>query len=240
MYTEDYNGYCSGGNQEELKKLVNDGVTYATNLGMYAIIDWHILNDNTPVKNQKAAESFFEEMSKEYADSNNVIYEICNEPNGGTTWSEIKGYAESVIAIIRANDPDAIIIVGTPNWSQDVDIASKDPIDDDNVMYALHFYATTHTDGIRSKAQTAIDNGAPIFVSECSICDASGNGSIDYDQADKWMELINTNKLSMACWNLSNKDETSSLISASCKATSGWSDSDYSETGKWFKEQYSK
>lgn len=48
MYTEEYNGYCSGGNQAELKKLIDKGVRYATELGMYVIIDWHVLNDRTP------------------------------------------------------------------------------------------------------------------------------------------------------------------------------------------------
>lgn len=38
MYTEEYNGYCSGGNQAELRKLINNGVKYATELGMYVII----------------------------------------------------------------------------------------------------------------------------------------------------------------------------------------------------------
>ena len=48
MYTTEYNGYCSGGNQSDLKKLINNGVKYATELGMYVIIDWHILSDSNP------------------------------------------------------------------------------------------------------------------------------------------------------------------------------------------------
>ena len=104
-------------------------------------------------------------------------------------------------------------------------------------MYAVHFYAATHTDNIRNKVTTALSKGLPIFVSEFSICDASGNGGIDYDQAAKWFDLIDTNNLSYAAWNLSNKAETSSLIDSSCSKTSGWTDDDYSETGKWLKKQ---
>ncbi len=241
MYTVDYNGYTSDGNQEELKTLVNDGVEYATNLGMYVIIDWHILNDNNPQTNKEDAIAFFTEMSEKYANYDNVIYEICNEPNGNTKWSDIKAYANEVIPIIKANNSNAIIIVGTPNWSQDVDVAAQDPITGySNIMYAAHFYATTHKDEIRKKVTTAISKGAPIYISECSICDASGNGTIDYDQADQWMTLINDNNLSYTCWNLSNKNESSSLINSSCTKTSGWTDADYSETGKWFKEQMIK
>lgn len=177
-------------------------------------------------------------MSSLYKDYDNVIYEICNEPNGGTTWADVKSYAEEVIPIIRKNTKDALIIVGTPTWSQDVDIAAEDPVTGyDNIMYAVHFYAATHTDNIRNKVTTALSKGLPIFVSEFSICDASGNGAIDYDQAAKWFDLIDSNNLSYAAWNLSNKAETSSLIDSSCTKTSGWTDEDYSETGKWLKKQ---
>ena len=128
MYTAENGGYCEGGDQAKLKSLVDDGVDYATELGMYVIIDWHILHDTNPQDNQDEAIAFFDEMSAKYADYDNVLFEICNEPNGSTTWADIKEYAEAVIPVIRANDKDAIIIVGTPTWSQDVDMAADDPI----------------------------------------------------------------------------------------------------------------
>lgn len=238
MYTDtgDSYGYCSGGNKEEIQSLVDQGVQAASDLGMYVIIDWHILSDDNPNNHIEDAKVFFDEVSGKYADYVNVLYEICNEPSGGTSWSDIKSYAETIIPIIRANDPDAIIIVGTPTWSQDVDVASNDPITGyDNIMYAVHFYAATHKEEIRNKVQTALNNGLPIFVSEFSICDASGNGSIDYDQAEAWFDLINDKNLSYAAWNISNKDETSSLISSSCTKTSGWTDDELSETGTYIK-----
>lgn len=241
MYTDENGGYCSGGDKAYLKGLVDEGVNAATDLGMYVIVDWHILHDLNPQVNKADAIAFFEEVTEKYKDYDNVIYEICNEPNGGTSWSDVKSYAEEVIPVIRKNCPDAIIIVGTPTWSQDVDIAANDPITGyDNIMYAVHFYATTHKDNIRNKAQTALDKGIPVFISECSICDASGNGAIDYGEAEKWFSFINDNNLSYAVWNISNKDETSSLISSSCNKTSGWSDDELSETGKWFKDIMSK
>ena len=104
-------------------------------------------------------------------------------------------------------------------------------------MYALHFYAATHTDNIRNKVTYALDKGLPIFVSEFSICDASGNGANDYNQAEKWFELINNQKLSYCSWSLCNKAETSALISSGCSKTSGWSEDDLSETGKWIRSQ---
>lgn len=238
MYSGENNGYCTGGDKEKLKSLVKDGVEYATKLGMYVIIDWHVLGDKTPQTYKEEAKIFFDEMAKTYQEYDNVIYEICNEPNGGTTWEEVKSYAEEVVPVIRQYAKESIIIIGTPNWSQDVDIAAQNPVTGyDNLMYAIHFYAATHTDSIRSKVTTALDNGLPVIVSEFSICDASGNGAIDYDQADRWFSLIDDKNLSYVAWNLSNKDETSSLISAGCTKTSGWTEEELSETGKWLKNQ---
>lgn len=236
MYTAEYNGYCTGdsSNRERLKNLIDDGVTYATQNNMYVIIDWHILSDNNPNMYLDESKAFFEEMSQKYAKQNNVLYEICNEPNGGTSWAQIKSYANEVIPVIRENDSDAVIIVGTPNWSQYVGEAADDPITGyDNIMYALHFYAATHTESLRAAFVSAINQGLPIFVSEFGICDASGNGGIDEYQAEQWVSLMNEYGVSYIAWNLSNKNETSAMISSGCSKTSGWSYEELSDSGKW-------
>ncbi len=236
MYTEEYNGYCVGGesNKKELKALIDKGVRYAAANDMYVIIDWHILSDGNPDKNKSEALKFFKEMSKKYKKYNNVIYEICNEPNGGTDWAHIKKYASSVIKTIRKNDKKAVIIVGTPTWSQDVDIAAKSPIKGyKNIMYALHFYAASHTDFLRDKLVSAVSDGLAVFVSEYGICDASGNGAIDKAQAGKWIDLLDKYKISCVAWNLSNKNETSAIIKSSCIKTSGFNKSELTDSGKW-------
>ena len=239
MYTEEYNGYCSGDakNRSDLKKLIKKGVKLAKKHKMYVIVDWHILSDGNPNSHKKEAKAFFKEMSKELKGYNNVIYEICNEPNNGTSWKEIKSYAKSVISTIRENDKKAVIVVGTPTWSQDVDQAAADPIKGENLMYALHFYAATHKDDLRNKVKTALDNGLPVFVSEFSLCDASGNGGIDYDSSDEWFKLINENNLSYSSWSLCNKNETSALIKSDSTATGSLSDGDLSDTGKYVRDR---
>lgn len=234
MYTAEYGGFCSGGDKESLKALVKDGVKYATDNDMYVIIDWHILSDGNPNTYLEDAKGFFEEMSEEYADYTNVLYEICNEPNGGTSWSDVKSYAEEVIEVIRKNDEDGIILVGTPNWSQYVEQAAADPIEGyDNVMYTLHFYAATHKEDLREAMVRAVEAGLPIFVSEYGICDASGNGGIDEYQANQWVELLNQYQISYVAWNLSNKSETSAVIKSSCSKTSGFTLEDLSDSGQW-------
>ncbi len=234
LYTAEYNGYCSGGDREQLKTLVHNGVRYATSQDMYVIIDWHILSDSNPNQHIADASAFFDEMSRTYAGHNNVLYEICNEPNGGTSWDDIKTYAGTIIDIIRKNDKDGVIIVGTPNWSQYVDEAARDPITGfDNIMYSLHFYAATHKEDLRSRMMSAIQAGLPVFVTEYGICDASGNGRIDAAQARQWIDLMDQNHISYVAWNLSNKNETSAILNSSCAKTSGFTESDLSESGRW-------
>ncbi len=234
MYTAEYGGYCSGGDKANLKKLIDNGVKYATNNGLYVIIDWHILSDGNPNTYINESKAFFAEMSKKYANHNNVIYEICNEPNGGTSWSQIKSYAETIIGVIRQNDSDAVILVGTPNWSQYVNEAAANPITKyNNIMYTLHFYAATHTDSLRNTLVSAVNSGLPIFVSEFGICDASGNGGINETQANKWIEVMNQHNISYVAWNISNKNETSAIINSNCSKTNGFSWNDLSASGKW-------
>ena len=238
MYTAEYGGYCADGDKEQLKQLVRDGVSYATELGMYVIVDWHILSDCDPNQNKDEAIAFFREMAEVFADNDNVLYEICNEPNGGTSWDSIKSYAEEVIPVIRAQKPDAVILVGTPTWSQEIDKAAASPLDDSNVMYTLHFYAGTHKDDLRNRLETCVQNGLPVFVSEFGMCDASGNGANDFVSTTKWLDLLNKYQISFCCWNLANKDESSSVFKASSTALSDWTDDDFNESGRWIRDYF--
>lgn len=238
MYTAEYGGYCAGGDKEQLKQLVRDGVSYATELGMYVIVDWHILSDCDPNQNKDEAIAFFREMSEAFADNDNVLYEICNEPNSGTSWDSIKSYAEEVIPVIREQKPDAVILVGTPTWSQEIDKAAASPLTFDNVMYTLHFYAGTHKDDLRNRLETCAQNNLPVFVSEFGMCDASGNGANDFDSTTKWLDLLNKYQISFCCWNLANKDESSSVFKAASTALSDWTDEDFNESGRWIREYF--
>lgn len=249
MYTAEYNGYLTvdDANRQTLKGLIEQAVADAEDLGMYIIIDWHTLSDNNPLINVEEARAFFAELSAKYSDKTHIIYEICNEPNGDTSWEDVKAYAVQVIPVIRQNT-DAVILVGTPNWCQRPDLAAADPLDGsnqsgdasgtfDNIMYTLHFYAATHKDDLRQTLQNALDAKLPVFVSEFGICDASGNGAIDEAEADKWLALMNENGVSYTMWNLSNKEESSAMIRSDCSKTSGLAAEELSQAGVWFAER---
>ena len=237
MYTAEYGGNCSGGDQQALKELVLAGVEYATQAGMYVIVDWHVLTDLDPNVHADEAAAFFQEMSATLADHDNVLYEICNEPNGGTSWAAVKQYARRIIPVIRENDPDAIVIVGTPNWCQYVDQAAADPITEyDNIMYSLHFYADTHRDALREAMENAVAAGLPIFVTEYGTCDASGNGAVNLDEADKWAAAMDRLGISYVNWSLCNKDESASILRPECGKTSDFTAEDLSPSGLWVYE----
>lgn len=234
MYTDENGGYCTDGDKEKLKALVTDGVEYAKQADMYVIVDWHILHDNNPLTHKEEALQFFREMTGQLKNEKHVLYEICNEPNGGTSWEDIKAYADEVIPVIRENAPDAVILVGTPTWSQEIDKPQNDPISGyDNIMYTLHFYAATHKEDLRSKMVNAVEAGTPVFVSEYGLCDASGNGGNDLGQAQSWIDTMDQHGISYAVWSFCNKEETSALIASSCRKTSDFTREDLSESGKW-------
>lgn len=236
MYVDEWgNGQCYMGNKSGSLELLEKGVDICIKLDMYVIIDWHVLNPGDPSKYTNEAKSFFETVSKRYAKYPNVIYEICNEPNGGASWSgNIKPYAEKIIPVIRKNAPNSVIIVGTPTWSQEIDKPLSDPLNYKNVMYAFHFYAATHA-GLRSNVENCVAQGLPVFVSEFGTCDASGGGANDFNETQKWLSYFDKQGISYCNWSICNKDETCSVLRPGTSADGNWSESDLTENGKWIR-----
>lgn len=241
MYVDEWgNGQCYMGNRSGSLELLEKGVDICVKLDMYVIIDWHVLNPGDPSKYTNEAKSFFETVSKRYAKYPNVIYEICNEPNGGASWSgNIKPYAEKIIPVIRKNAPNSVIIVGTPTWSQEIDKPLSDPLSYKNVMYAFHFYAATHA-GLRSNVENCVAQGLPVFVSEFGTCDASGGGANDFNETQKWLSYFDKQGISYCNWSICNKDETCSVLRPGTSANGNWSESDLTENGKWMRNWLKK
>ncbi len=240
LYPRDYGGYTTGGDKAKLKAIMKNGIEYATNKGMYVLVDWHVHNYN-PQETKDEAKTFLAEIAKEYANYGNVLYEICNEPTNSPWASAIKPYAEEVIPVIRQYAPDAVVIVGTNTWSQDIEEPLSNPLDKatyGNVMYTFHFYANSHTDSYRSRVEAAVNSGLPVFITEFGTCDASGNGGFNSSESEKWFSLCEKYNISHMNWSLSNKSETASAIQSSCSKTSGWTSSDLTESGKLVAEHF--
>jgi len=200
--------------------------------GVYVIIDWHAHD-----LHQDEAVAFFSEMAEAYGDQPNVLYEVFNEPEQDETWPQVKAYAETVIAAIREHDPDNIVIVGSPEWDQRIDLVAADPITSDaNVVYSLHFYAATHTGWLRDRASDVIQAGIPLIVSESSGSEASGLGANNYTEWQAWFDLMEQNQISWINYSVSDKaDETISVLEPGAPASGGWNTDHLTETGEYIR-----
>ncbi len=213
MYT-DSNGYGYTFSPESNKETAYKIIDMLVDLDMYVIIDWHILSDNNPQTHIEEAKSFFEETSSKYSKVPNVIYEICNEPNGSdVTWNtSIKPYSETIIPIIRNNSEKSLIVVGTPDWCKDLSSPTNNPLDFPNIVYSCHFYSGSHGSDLRRKIDNCIRQNIPIFISECGLTDATGNGDVYFEEFTEWVNYLNSRNLSWIYWSFSNKKESSSIL----------------------------
>ena len=219
-------GYLS--NPEVEKTKIKTVIDACIDLGIYVILDWH---DHNAQNHQDQAIAFFEEIADEYGEYPNLIYEIFNEPLQVSWASVVKPYANAVVDAIRAIDGDNLIVVGTPTWSQDVDVATASPLVQTNIAYALHFYARTHKSSFRNKAMTALNRGYALFVSEFGTCESNGSGEMDVVEVEKWMNFMEYHQISWCNWSIADKEETSAALKPGASETGGWSADQISESG---------
>jgi len=228
MGVEPDSGYLK--NPERSLILMKNVIEACIKENVYVIIDWHDHNIH-----QKEAVEFFSMMSKQYGKYAYVIYEIYNEPDR-ETWPKVKAYSEAVIKAIRSNDPDNIILVGSPHWSQDVHVAAADPIQGfDNLMYTMHFYAGTHKKWLRDRTDEAIKKGLPVFISECAGMEATGDGPLDNNEWEAFVRWMDEKKLSWIGWSVSDKKETCSVLEKSAASNGNWTEADIKEWGRLIK-----
>lgn len=224
-------------NQEAYTTILENAIKAATNLGLYVIVDWHILADGDPLLHQEDATTFFDYFATKYQNYPNLIFELCNEPNGGkVSWDEsIKPYADTLLEVIRKNSPNTLVIVGTPKWCQSPLSVVRNRIEDSQVVYAFHFYANSHKDPLRETLENAIVKyELPLFVSEFGTCDASGTGDINVEQSNIWLDLLDEYQISWMNWSLCDKDESSALLMPNAPSAN-WSDEELTENGHFIK-----
>lgn len=219
--------------------------------GIYIIIDFH---SHCAHRSASQAQSFFGNISAYVKQKGykHVMYELYNEPlyencsdatdtyAGGslTSWETIKSYAESVIPKIRANDPNGIIIVGTPNYSQGTEKARANPITGQkNIAYTLHFYASTSGHAsLRYNLLRGKCNDFPIIITEWGVSESSGAGKFDRSMNDTWMAWMEAIGVSWANWSINDKGETSSALVGGAGSNGNWNDGQISESGKYVRK----
>ncbi len=188
--------------------------------GIYCIIDWHVHHPGDPGLYLEAAKAFFDKTARRYAGVPNLIYEIANEPNNtglegvaegkDVRWSDITAYADEVIPVIRRHSPDAIVLVGTPDWcsfglnmGRDWHDVVDHPLRHPNVAYVIHFYAVQH--GFHE----VIDQIAarlPLFATEWAASSHKRTSEINLVKAQPWLEMVNRRKIGWTYWNFTPSD----------------------------------
>lgn len=154
-------------NPEFALKCMNKVIKAAIKNDLYIIIDWH-----TYYPQKEEAKAFFSMMAQKYGKYPHIIYEIYNEPMEDS-WESVKEYATDIISEIRKYDPDNIILVGSPHWDQDLPYGSRKSFKGfNNIMYTLHFYAATHKQELRDRAEATWEKEFPFLfqnVQEWSV-----------------------------------------------------------------------
>lgn len=235
VHASTYDSYKSG-DRDEYYSMIKNGIDLAISNDMYVIVDWHMLEKGNPNDEIDSALEFFQRVTFDYSNCPNIIFEICNEPNGAVDWSDVVRYAGRVIPVIRSRMKDAVILVGTPIFDHNLGSPVIRPLDYDNVMYVYHFYAATHGEEAQDEIKAAIREGLPVFVSECGVCEADGDGTIDFASAVSWFELLNEYNISYTVWGLSGKDESSSFFDIDFDPHDMIRDNDLTVTGRWVRE----
>lgn len=137
-------------------ELLDQAVEWCTELGMYVIIDWHSIGNlskelfQNPMYDttQRETYEFWRAIARRYNGHNTVaFYELFNEPTtyrgqlGTVSWHEWKKLNENMIALIRAYDPDTVILVAGLDWAYDLTPLLEEPIAATGIGYVTHPYA---------------------------------------------------------------------------------------------------
>lgn len=209
---------------EHARAQVETIIHNALRLGVYVLVDWH---DHAAEEHQSEAQAFFDQLAQTYGHVPNLLYEVYNEPLDVSWDATLKPYHEALRDTIRAHDPDNIIILGTPNWSQDVDVAAANPVTGENLMYTVHFYSCTHDSQLRARAKQALQAGLPLFVTEWGATHADGgiDGVVCESEAAAWHDWMDENYISWAAWKFDGcTDSTCFFVDRNVPVDGNWSD----------------
>ncbi|MGX7829693.1 cellulase family glycosylhydrolase [Actinokineospora sp. 24-640] len=219
MGVEPSGAYLS--NPTKARGQVETIINNAVSAGVYVIVDYHAHEANL---SRSQAVAFFSDLARRYGHLPNVIWEPWNEPLQVSWASVIKPYHQAVVSAIRSSDPDNIIVLGTPTWSQGVDQAAASPLSGTNLMYTLHFYSCSHGKWLRDRADAAIRSGIALFVTEWGASHADGgtDGRTCIPEAQAWVDWMRANNISWTAWKLHTGSDSTNLLAPGAPVSGGW------------------
>ena len=201
-------------------------IKMASDLNMYVLLDWHILEADggkgNPNNYLNEAKGFFERNCTWVKENGftNVLYEICNEPRG-LSWNELKEYSNQILPIIEKADPGAMVVIPTPEWDQNPQEAANAPINkmlyNLGLLYSTHVYTCSHMGDVVPRMVGA-SASIPIFVSEWGAVRFDGDGNLCTNEADQFLSRMQpggnngAQLISWCYWAWGEKNETSNTI----------------------------
>ena len=173
---------------------------------LYVLVSW--MGNKDYLNYSAQAASFFDSMSKRYSNCNNIIYEVCNEPFH-SSWPSIRAYADSMINVIRANSPNAVIAVPMPYHILDsddyMDSVINNPLNYKNIIYTYHMYvgSSLHNSTLDS-IDKVLNNNYPVLISEWGATESNGRDGFYKDKALTWLNFLDSRKIGWINFNLSD------------------------------------
>jgi len=210
-------------NNTDLYNLLRTVVNYCKTKDLYAIIDWHYV-DNT-YSHVASTNQFWTYMAPKFANDSHVIFELFNEPintgfgSDNANWISVRTDMQNWFNIVRTYAPNNLILVAGPSWSQAIGPAATYPLTGDNIAIVSHIYPyhwlvspagnnwyTTHINNCLTRY--------PVFMSEWGFYndpnDYLGYGSItNYGQP--LQNFREARKISNSAW-VSSYDWTPTMF----------------------------
>ena len=172
-------------------KVLRPAVDYARTKNLYAIIDYHQIDNAVTGTSAADATTFWTDVAAQFASYTNVFYEPFNEPiDTSATWATFKPIVQGWIDTIRAKAPNNIIIVPSMSWDQKPGDATASPPTGTNLMYTAHIYPGNWSTGFMTQVSAAVGR-APIFVTEWGYIISSQTG-VPYTNSSTWGTTFQT------------------------------------------------
>jgi aryl-phospho-beta-D-glucosidase BglC (GH1 family) len=209
--------------KETYLKLLDDGVKWATELGLYVIIDWHSIGNLRTEMYQapyyettrKETYEFWRTMAAHFKGNTTVaFFELFNEPTvmngqlGICSWHDWKAMNEEMILIIRAHGTKAIPLVAGFNWAYDLTPVAKEPINAEGIAYVSHPYPMKREKPWEPKWTADWGFAAkkyPVMLTEIGFCGPDEKGAhvpviSDESYGDAITKYCRENGISYTVW----------------------------------------
>jgi hypothetical protein len=188
------------GSDTYYQTVLRPAVDHAREKGLYAIIDWHYIDDTSLHRDTTIA--FWADIAPRFAEDSHVLFELYNEPINSGNWANLKPDMQRFYDTARAGAPENLILVGTPNWSQVVGPTAADPIQGVNIAYVAHMYPLHWPNAALRQHITTAAAVHPVFVTEWGFQEGSNmilDGTIT-SYAAPFKQFLEDNKLSWTAW----------------------------------------